>query len=75
MVRQLPAPKGDRVETGPTQFGSDWKGLFIRGDRCVELQMILKDYISNHNTAEILKMNAQSYLDLVNEVLKNEPNK
>jgi hypothetical protein len=23
---------GDRIETGPVQFGDDWPGLFIRGD-------------------------------------------
>lgn len=34
-TRYLPAPiEGGRVETGPTQFGSDWTGLFIRGDDC-----------------------------------------
>ena len=39
-VRKLPSiqriadvPEGERVETGPIQFGDDWPGLFIRGNR------------------------------------------
>ena len=35
-VRKLPAPEsGGRVETGPTQFGDDWPGIFIRGDNAL----------------------------------------
>lgn len=30
-IRELPA-QASRVETGPTRFGDDWCGLFIRGD-------------------------------------------
>lgn len=30
-IRKLPA-QAERVETGPTQFGEDWPGVFIRGD-------------------------------------------
>ncbi len=31
-ITKLPAHPG-RVETGPVQFGDDWPGVFIRGDR------------------------------------------
>ncbi|KKL46016.1 hypothetical protein LCGC14_2349790 [marine sediment metagenome] len=32
-VRKLPEPlDGERVETGPVQFGDDQPGVFIRGD-------------------------------------------
>ena len=30
-IRKLADP-GERVETGPVQFGDDWPGIFIRGD-------------------------------------------
>lgn len=26
-TRRLPAPEGERVETGPVRFGDDWRGL------------------------------------------------
>lgn len=29
----------DRVETGATQFGDDWPGLFIRGDDAFALSL------------------------------------
>lgn len=34
-----------RVETGPTQFGNDWPGLFIRGDDALALAMYLRDVL------------------------------
>lgn len=39
-IRFLPATV-DRVETGAVQFGTDWPGLFIRGDNCAALGMSL----------------------------------
>ncbi len=33
-IRELPAVE-TRVETGPTQFGDDWPGVFIRGDTAI----------------------------------------
>ena len=36
MTRVLPA-QSPRVETGPTQFGDDWPGVFIRGDEAMGL--------------------------------------
>lgn len=31
VIRVLPE-QSERVETGPLRFGTDWPGLFIRGD-------------------------------------------
>jgi hypothetical protein len=31
-----------RVESGAVQFGDDWRGLFLRGDHCMELVLNLK---------------------------------
>lgn len=31
-IQRLPAIT-ERIETGPIQFGDDWPGVFIRGDR------------------------------------------
>ena len=35
-IRQFPAEE-TRVETGPVQFGDDWPGIFIRGDRALAM--------------------------------------
>lgn len=31
--------EGQRIETGPIQFGEDWPGLFIRGDNALGVAM------------------------------------
>ncbi len=42
-VQMLPSLKWpQRVETGPTQFGDDWPGVFIRGDNALYISMHLK---------------------------------
>ena len=41
--RCLPAPvDGKRVETGPCKFGEDWPGVFVRGDDCLALSMLIR---------------------------------
>ncbi len=40
-VRELP-PQTPRVETGPTRFGDDWCGVFIRGDSAAYYAMMLR---------------------------------
>lgn len=35
-----------RVETGPTQFGDDWPGTFIRGDDSANFAYHLRDFLS-----------------------------
>lgn len=44
-----PMPDGDRVDTGPMQFGGDWPGIFMRGDYACPMGMMLK------HTVETLK--------------------
>jgi hypothetical protein len=31
-----------RIGTGPVRFGTDWTGVFIRGDECLERARILR---------------------------------
>src|SRR6185437_125786 len=45
-IRNLPAQPA-RVETGPLQFGDDWPGVFIRGDRAAALALDLGALIEN----------------------------
>lgn len=33
----------ERIETGALQIGDDWPGLFIRGDRCLQLLSLLRE--------------------------------
>lgn len=40
-----------RVETGPTQFGTDWPGYFVRGDDAHHLAMQLENYMSGQRDA------------------------
>lgn len=48
-VRMLAAPEdGGRVETGPTQFGEDWPGVFIRGDNAFAYAMALEMIFGEH---------------------------
>lgn len=44
-IRQIPQPDGNRVETGPVQFGNDWPGVFIRGDACLFLASTIEELI------------------------------
>ena len=39
---------GTRIETGPTQFGSDWPGLFVRGDDCMRFACALQAFLERH---------------------------
>ncbi len=43
-VRELP-PQAPRVETGPTRFGDDWCGVFIRGDSAFHYAMLLRQVL------------------------------
>jgi uncharacterized protein YegP (UPF0339 family) len=41
----IPGPDAEpvsRVESGPTQFGDDWPGLWLRGDSCFAYALALK---------------------------------
>lgn len=46
-IRQLPE-QSPRVETGAVQFGSDWPGIFIRGDNAIFLSWCLKEVLKNN---------------------------
>lgn len=50
-VRVIPHD-GPRVETGPVQFGDDWNGLFIRGDRAGWMAMRLKRLVQSIEAGE-----------------------
>jgi hypothetical protein len=47
IIRKIDVKLDKRVETGPTQFGDDWPGLFIRGDNAafyaIHLQNLLDE--------------------------------
>lgn len=40
--------EGARVETGPTQFGDDWPGVFIRGDVAAYLATAVRLALTGH---------------------------
>ncbi len=43
-IRQL-QEQTERVETGPTRFGDDWCGVFIRGDNAAALAMYVESML------------------------------
>lgn len=54
LVRLLP-DQGARVETGPTQFGADWPGIFIRGDSALYFAHTLRLHLANPTSSPISK--------------------
>ena len=40
-IRKFADP-GERVSTGAIRFGSDWPGIFIRGDEAIGMSLQLK---------------------------------
>lgn len=53
-IRQLPEAE-PRVETGPVAFGTDWPGVFIRGDHAGHYAMNLRMIVSRDDLNPILK--------------------
>lgn len=65
-IRKLP-PQEIRIETGPTQFGEDWPGVFIRGDDSAGYYLLLSEGIRHLPEDEaILKAQLEGLLALFN---------
>ena len=66
MVRILPA-QDERVETGATQFGDDWPGVFIRGDNAFAYAMYIKAALQGgeDNVAQIYRSGALGLVRLL----------
>ena len=47
-MRHLPE-QHKRIETGVTQFGDDWPGVFIRGDCAFGYAMYLRNFLNNED--------------------------
>ena len=62
-MRHLPE-QHKRVETGVTQFGDDWPGVFIRGDCAFGYAMYLRNFINNEKD-EISKASVFGLLSLL----------
>ena len=45
MEKRLLSQQLGRVESGPTKFGDDWCGVFIRGDEAIGFSFQLKKLI------------------------------
>lgn len=69
-ARLCPQPDGGRVETGAVQFGSDWPGLFIRGDTAAYLAMLIRSLLAEGESPEPLsfmltRSNLKAIADLI----------
>lgn len=49
-IRHVPE-QFPRMETGPLQHGSDWPGVFIRGDDCFHFAMVLKQFLEKQESS------------------------
>lgn len=68
-IRVLPAAD-PRVETGLVQHGSDWPGVFVRGDNCFALAMTLDTLIDASGEAPYISTrDAEELRDLLRSAL------
>ena len=47
-IRHIDVKLDERVETGPTQIGDDWPGVFIRGDNAAYYAFNLKNLLDGN---------------------------
>jgi hypothetical protein len=59
----------NRVETEAIQFNNDWKGLFIRGDDCIELLTIINAYLEKGGNAWYYKPFLQKLKEEIESVV------
>lgn len=52
-IRELPAQE-PRVESGTIQFGTDWPGVFIRGDSAAWAAMLLKTLLESGKVDDLI---------------------
>ena len=52
MSQIINANNKERIETGALRINDDWTGLFIRGDDCFSLQLILSEHRKDANIVE-----------------------
>ena len=62
-IRKLPATE-PRVETGATQFGDDWPGIFIRGDKASYLVNVLA-LLEDHDLMRLERMEIAKLIALL----------
>ena len=58
----------DRVETGALRIGNDWKGLFIRGDDCIQMMGVL-DMVLDGEKLQVWDIN---YLKSIRDCIVGE---
>lgn len=69
--------EGERIESGPIKFGSDWTGVFIRGDNALPTAMYLRELVRkyeaqvNEEDAILLAMVA-SHADLLESCVEGK---
>ena len=73
MIRIIPFEgKGGRVETGATQIGDDWPGLFIRGDDCISLRQILKRYLDMDKEDTFEQNMSSGFVGMIIDIIEND---
>lgn len=68
-VRTFPSQE-ERVETGAIRFGTDWPGLFIRGDNAVWYHMALTSILEKPEFKDKLDLTERTALTSLISILK-----
>lgn len=74
-MRKLPEPQDNlgRVETGTTQFGDDWPGVFIRGDNAmgmvqdIEMALVTMRFVTNDFQGRLIIQGLEQIRDLLKD--------
>lgn len=69
-ILQIPA-QPQRVETGPMQFGDDWPGVFIRGDRAFAIMLDLQVALASADAYTAIPPITRASVDSLIETLRS----
>jgi hypothetical protein len=64
--------KTDRVPSGAVQFGSDWPGLFLRGDHALKVAFAVREFQKELGNTSIAEHWAVKFLADLANLIENE---
>jgi hypothetical protein len=69
-MRTIKTDLKERVETGAVKFDNDWPGLFIRGDDCLSLKIIIERIIQIPHLDSYDYLTLRDYLRMIRDATK-----
>ena len=72
MVKKITTVDKERTQTGAIQFDDDWPGLFLRGDDCGSLAVLL-NFVMKETKYEGIKKGLKEIIDMIcDDVIINQ---